>query len=241
MKKTTLFLLAAACAASGQALAQAASANATNAANALRVRNVLQLSATGQVQVPQDMLTLVLSTSRSGNDAAAVQAELRKAVEAALAEARKHAKDGRMDVSSGSFGISQRRGSAAKAGGWQGNAELLLTGRDFALILHTAAKTTSMTIQQMSFSLSREQRQRAEDQAQAQAIQRFKARAAELTKAFGFTSYNLREVTISDSGAEFIPYLARAEVLSASAGEAAPAQPGMTEVQVTVSGSVQAQ
>ena len=47
-------------------------------------QNVLQLSANGQVEVQQDLLTLSLTTSREGADAAGVQAELRKALDAAL-------------------------------------------------------------------------------------------------------------------------------------------------------------
>ncbi|MBP7452341.1 MAG: SIMPL domain-containing protein, partial [Ottowia sp.] len=59
-------------------------------------QNVLQLSATGLVEVQQDLLTLSLSTTREGADAANVQADLRKAVDAALTEVKKTAQAGQM-------------------------------------------------------------------------------------------------------------------------------------------------
>ena len=52
-------------------------------------RNVVQLSATGMVEVQQDLLVLSLATSKEAADAAAVQTQLTQALEAALAEARR--------------------------------------------------------------------------------------------------------------------------------------------------------
>ena len=52
-------------------------------------QNVLQLSATGTVEVQQDLLTLNLTTTREGPDAATVQSQLKAALDAALTEARK--------------------------------------------------------------------------------------------------------------------------------------------------------
>ena len=52
-------------------------------------QNVVQLSATGSVDVQQDLLVLTLSTTRDGKDASAVQAQLREALEKAVLEARR--------------------------------------------------------------------------------------------------------------------------------------------------------
>ena len=51
-------------------------------------RNIVQLSASGTVEAQQDWLTLTLSTSRDGSDAASVQASLRQALEAAMNEVK---------------------------------------------------------------------------------------------------------------------------------------------------------
>ena len=89
-------------------------------------QNVLQLSANGQVEVQQDLLTLSLTTSREGADAAGVQAELRKALDAALAQVKTSAQPGQMDVRTGDFNVHPSYNRDGKISGWQGRAELIL-------------------------------------------------------------------------------------------------------------------
>ena len=94
----------------------------------------------------------------------------------------------------------------------------------------------------MSFGLSREQRARVEGEAQALAIERFKARAAEIAKAFGFAGYTLREVSVSSDDSGFQPrmYGMAREARAMAADAPVPVEPGKSIVQATVSGSVQA-
>lgn len=233
MKPRLALLVLLAAASCGPALAQSAAPP----------QNVLQLSASGQVEVQQDLLTLTLAATREGADAAAVQAELRKAVDAALAELRKTVQPGQMEVRSGDFGVNPRYGRDSKISGWQGRAEVVLEGRDFPRITQAAARVPSMTIGQLAFGLSREQRARVESDAQAQAIERFKAKAAEVAKAFGFAGYTLREVSIQSSGGAVAPRrVAMVQAASVLSSSDAPVQvePGRSVVEVTVSGAVQA-
>ena len=204
--------------------------------------NVLHLSAASQVETPQDLLTLSLSTTRQGAEAAGVQAALRQAVEQALTEAKKSVQAGQMDARSGDFSVHPSYNRDGKISGWQGRAEVVLEGRDFARITQTAARIGSMSIGQISFGLSREQRARVEAEAQAQAIAQFRQKAAEVAKAFGFAGYTLREVTVSGDGAMPQPRLmAMAKEMRAAAADApVPVEPGKSVVQVTVSGAVQA-
>ena len=128
-----------------------ASASFSQNSTAQPPQNVLQLSATGSTEVVQDWLVLTLATSKEGSDAAAVQAQLRQALDAALAEAKRQAQPGQLDVRTGAFGLYPRYGKDGKMSGWQGRAELLLQGRDFARITGTAAKVQSMAISQIGF------------------------------------------------------------------------------------------
>ncbi len=204
-------------------------------------QNVLQLSATGQVEVMQDLLTLSLTTAREGADAANVQAELRKTLDAALAQVKTTAQPGQMDVLTGDFSIHPRYNRDGKISGWQGRAELVLEGRDFPRITQAAARAAGMTIGNVAFGLSREQRARVEGEAQSIAIERFKAKAGEIAKAFGFAGYSLREVAISGDSEAPMPRMygmAKAQAMAADAP--VPVEPGKTLVQVTVSGTVQA-
>ena len=227
------------------ALASASAVQAQSPQNATTApQNVFQLSATGQVEVVQDTLMLTLTARREGAEAAGVQEDLRKALDAALAEVKKTAQPGQMDVRTGNFSVNPRYGKDSKITGWQGHAELVLEGLDFPRITQAAARATSMSIGNIAFNLSREQRAKVQSEAQAQAIERFKSRASEITKAFGFAGYGLREVTIDSNDAGFPgprPMAMQARAFSKEA-DAAPVavEPGKSVVQVTVSGSVQA-
>lgn len=203
-------------------------------------QNVLQLQASGTVEVQQDLLMLNLTTAREGTDPTVVQAQLKTALDAALAEARKSAQPGQLDVRTGNFALYPRHNREGRISGWTGTAELVLEGRDFARITQTAGRIQSMTLGGVNFGLSREQRARVETEAQAIAIERFKAKAAELAKGFGFTGYTLREVAVNANEPGFQPRLRMAaQEAKAASMDAVPVEPGKSAVVVTVSGSVQ--
>lgn len=205
--------------------------------------NVVQIAASGFMEVQQDWLTMRLNTTETGPDAATVQNQLKVALEAALRVARAQAQPGGLEVSSGRFNIYPRYGSGGKINGWQGTTELVLEGRDVARISETAGKISTLTLGGVGFSLSRQASQQLESQVQAQAIERFKARAAEVAKGFGFAGYTLREVSISsaDQGNEMQvrPRMMAMEAKAAASDAPVPVEAGKSMVNVTVSGSIQ--
>ena len=200
----------------------------------------VQLSATGTVEVQQDLLSLSLTTTREGPDASTVQNQLKAALEAALTEARKAASPGQLDVRTGNFSLYPRYSRDQKISGWSGMAELVLEGRDFPRITSTAGKIPTMTMGGVGFGLSREQRARVEGEAQAMAIERFKAKATELAKGFGFAGYTLREVAVNSNDQGYPrPRMMAIEMKAAQADAPVPVEAGKSSVVVTVSGSVQ--
>jgi predicted secreted protein len=223
-------------------LAAATSAGASAQAPVFQPpQNVLQLSASGQVEVQQDLLSLSLTTTREGSDPNAIQGQLKSALDAALAEARKATQPGQLDVRTGNFSLYPRHGRDGKISSWNGTAELVLEGRDFARITQTAGKIQTMTLGSVSFGLSREQRAKVEGEAQAIAIDRFKAKADELAKGFGFSGYSLREIAVNAHDQGFVPRprTMAMEAKAAQADMAVPVEAGKSIVMVTVSGSVQ--
>ncbi|MGV8804328.1 MAG: SIMPL domain-containing protein [Polaromonas sp.] len=203
--------------------------------------NVAQLSASGSVEVQQDLLLISMNTMRDGSDAATVQNQLRQALETALAQARQAAAPGQMDVRTGNFSLYPRYGKDGKINGWQGTTELVLEGRDFPRITSTAGKLQTLTLANVSFALSREQRARVEAEAQGMAIERFKVKAGEVVKQFGLGSYTLREVSINanDQGYTPRPRMMAMSAKSEMADAPIPVEAGKSTVMVTVSGSVQ--
>lgn len=207
------------------------------------LQNVVQLSASGSVELQQDVLSITMNTSRDGADAAAVQTQLRQALETALAQARQVAAPGQLDMRTGRFSLYPRHGKDGRISGWQGSVELVLEGKDFPRITATAGKIQTLTIGNVDFALSREQRGRAEVEAQTQAIERFKARAGEITKSFGFTRYALREISVnaSDQGQTPRPRMLAMQARSDMAEAVVPVEAGKSTVLVNVTGSVQMQ
>ncbi|MGZ5181341.1 MAG: SIMPL domain-containing protein [Ramlibacter sp.] len=203
--------------------------------------NVVQLAANAVVEVPQDMLGIQLQVTREGQDPARVQAELKSALEAALAVARREAQPGALEVRTGQFSVLPRYGRDRRIATWVGTAELVVEGADTARVAEVAGRLPGMVVTSAGFRLSRERRERAERDAQAQAIAQFRAKAGDIARAFGFGSYSLREVNVNaqDVG---VPRFARMAASDASAGNAdapVPLEAGKSSVTVNVSGSVQ--
>ncbi len=205
------------------------------------LHNVLQLSASGTVEVQQDLLSMTLVTSRDGADARSVQAQLKGALDAALAEARQSARPGELDVRTGNFSLGPRYTRDGKINGWQGTAEMVLEGRDFVAIAQTAGRISTLSVGEVGFGLSREQRARVETEAQATAIANFKQQATELAKGFGFAAYSLREVSVNaNQGGAVRPRMMSMAASSKTASDAPiPLEAGKTTVVVNIVGSVQ--
>ena len=203
-------------------------------------QNVVTLTATASVEVNKDWLGIVMSTTREGSDAAAVQSQLKQALDAALAEARKAAKPGLVEVQTGAFSLSPRYAPKGGITGWQGSTELIVQGRDTQALSQLAGRISTLTIARVGFSLSREAREKVEADVAAEAIGRFRARADAVSKQFGFGGYTVREVSVStDPGITMAQPMMRAQSMRASADEALPVEAGKATVTATVSGSVQ--
>lgn len=224
----------------------AAPAMAQTAVLAAPPQNVLQLSAEASTEVTQDLLAITLQLLRDGPDAAVVQNQLRQALDAALTEAKKAQRPGQLDVRTGGFSVFPRytpNASRPTISGWQGQAELVLEGRDLAAISQLAGKLTGLNVVRVAFGLSREARERAAQEVTAEAIGRFRARAAAMSQQFGFAGYSLREVAVGGGDAPGMvvqPMLRRgAAMASADTAESQPVAPGKSTVSVSVNGSVQ--
>jgi predicted secreted protein len=209
-------------------------------AQAAEPRERLSLSASASAEVTRDVLSIAFSTSRDGNDAASVQAGLKQALDTALAEARKVAKPGQVDVQTGAFSLSPRYDSKTnKINGWQGTAELLVEGRDATAIAQLAGRINTLTIARVGYSLSREARERAESEISAQAIARYRAKAADYAKQFGYAGYVVGEVNLSGDEPSQRPMLQAMRVGGGlGAAESLPTEAGKATVSVNVSGSV---
>ncbi|MFO1228672.1 SIMPL domain-containing protein [Roseateles sp.] len=204
-------------------------------------RDRVTLAASATAELPADWLTLNLATTKDGSDAAAVQAQIKQALDAALAEARRVAKPGQVEVQTGGFAVNPRYNSKGGISGWVGRAELIVEGRDSVAIAQLSGRITTLSVAGAAWSLSREAREKAEGDITAQAIARFKARANEVAKAFGYSSYQLGEVNVSgnEGGVMAVPRVFAMKAAAAPmADEALPTEAGKARVTISVNGSI---
>ena len=205
-------------------------------------QNVVSLSASASTEITKDWLSITFSTTREGSDAGAVQNQLRQALDAALAEARKIAKPGQVEVQTGGFSLYPRyapKGTGIT--GWQGSTELIVQGRDTQAISQLTGRVQTLSIARVAFSLSREAREKVEGDVTAEAIARFRARADAVSQQFGFTGYVVREVSVSSDASQMAsqPLMRMQSARAPGADEALPVEAGKALVTATVSGSVQ--
>lgn len=204
-------------------------------------KDALNLSATASQEVTRDTLAVVFSTTRDGSDAATVQRQLKQALDTALAEARKVAKPGEVEVQTGNFALYPRYAAKGGINGWQGSAELLVQGKDTATIAQLTGRINTLNIARVGYSLSREAREKVEAEVVSQAISRYKARAADYARQFGFSGYQIGEVSVNTSeGGGPMPMAAPMMRMKAAAAmdEALPVEAGKETVSVNVNGVV---
>jgi predicted secreted protein len=203
-------------------------------------QNVVGLQASATREVTKDLLSVTLNTTREGADAAAVQAGLKQALDAALKEAKKAAKPGDIDVSTGNFSIFPKYSNKGVITGWSGTAELVIEGKDIPGIAQLTGRITTLSIARVQSGLSREAREKVENEVAAQAIAQYRAKATEYAKQFGFTGFTLREVQVNanDFSAP-VPMMMKASRDMSAQAEALPVELGKGNVTVNVNGTVQ--
>lgn len=202
-------------------------------------QGVVVLSASASAELARDWITLTFSALREGSDAAAVQSALKQALEPALAQARRVERPGEIEVRTGVFALSPRYTNKGETNGWRGNAELIVQGRDMAAIAQLGGRITTMTIARVQHALSRQRRVEAEAEVTARAIANYRAKAADVTRHFGYASHVLREVSVSSLDQPPPMPMMRAQAVAMSSDESLPLQAGNETVSVTVQGSVQ--
>ena len=144
-------------------------------------------------------------------------------------------------MQTGNFSLAPRYTNKGVVNGWQGSAELIVEGRDMQAIGQLSGRITTLTINRVGYNLSREAREKAEGEVSAQAIARYRAKAADYAKQFGYASFTVREVNVS-TGEQASPrpiQMMQSKAMSAASDEALPVEPGKGTVTVNVNGTVQ--
>ena len=143
-------------------------------------------------------------------------------------------------MKTGEMNVSPRYGRDGKINGWMGSAQVTLQGRDVEQLTTLAGRLQELTVSQIDWRLSPEQKAAAEARIQAEAVERFQSKAQSLTKQFGFAAYTLREVRVSAQEAGegvVMPRMAMAVAMDAAPAPV-PTAAGKSRVVVNISGSI---
>jgi predicted secreted protein len=217
-------------------------AQTTMPAQPAQPKDVLSLDATVSTEIIPDTAFVTLAAEASGADSGAITREVQQIVNTALAQA-KATRD--VEARTGGFNTSQRWNNKGVRDGWVVRAELIIKSKDFATLGTLAGKLAQqkMMIANTGFEMSREQRDREEAALIERGINAFRAKASVASKAFGFSSYGLREVSLGSIGGDIRPQpkmmMSRVAVADAAqAPEAMSIEGGKTLLTLSVNGSI---
>ena len=205
-------------------------------------RDALTLDATAFTEVIPDLAVITLAAEAQGIDAAPITREVQQIINAALAEAK--ASVG-VEARTGAFSTNQRWNNKGVRDGWTVRAELVLKGKDFAVLGTLAGKLAQqkLMIVGAGFELSRELREREEQSLIERGIAAFRSKAQTASRAFGFGKYTLREVNLGSITGDARPIQPKVFAMRAATSSAANAEPvaiegGKVTLTLTVNGSI---
>lgn len=202
--------------------------------------DVLNLDASVSSEIAPDLAVVVLAVTREGIDAAAMTRDVNQVLARAIEQAK--ATPG-VQVASGAFSTTPRYDNKGQRNGWQVRAELILKSKDSAALGKLVGRlSTEMDIASNGFELSPELRAAEEAKMIDRVVAAFQAKASAAAKAFGYSGYSIRSVTLGQASRIGNPGeprpMMQAKAMAAPA-EPMPIESGRMNLQLSLNGSVQ--
>ena len=204
---------------------------------------LLTLSESAEREVTPDTIRARLLAQATSESAATAQASVNAAMARALTRARALG----LEVETGSYSTYQespQRPQSLPAGAkpplplWRAQQSLILTAKDDAKVLEAAGalQAEGLALQELGYTLSREQQRSQQDDMFAEALQRLAARAEKAATALGMRFEGWARVGLN-GGVTTRPVMMKAMGMSARAEAAPPvAAAGEQTISVTVDG-----
>lgn len=199
---------------------------------------ILNISATEQREVPQDLLVGTLSYVAQNRDSRALQNEINTAMTKAV-EIAKATED--VKVSTGAYQVYEITDERSKETLWRGNQTITIESMKPEAVLTLAGKLQDMklTMNGLSYTLAPATAIEVQDSLMEAALSQLQARANRAAKALGKSSAELRDVQVNSSGIPYSPMVQRGAMMKmemAADSMAAPvAESGDTTLSLNVS------
>ena len=203
------------------------------------VSDQIELAASAEVQVPNDLLVAVLFIEREGQQQAPLAQTLNETMAWALNEAKSAADIKVQTLQYTTFPVYAPDSSVIS--GWRARQSLRLEGSDAKSVGELIARLqTRLAIESVDYAVSRTARLAAEESLTAQALARFGRRAQQIATALGRPVYRLMKLNVCGLDAPAMPEMPRLMMARGMAKEA-PAQlaAGTQNLSITVAGTVQ--
>ncbi len=193
---------------------------------------VLFLSAQASTDVPQDVVDITLFYEQEAQDPASLTDALNKRTAAALRQAQRTPG---VSAHTGTFSVSPSTDRDGHISAWRGRTEVVLESHDFAAASKLAGEmNATMQVGNVTFSLSPEAQRSANVKLTDDGIASFRQQAEAAARAFGYSGYTIKQVSVGKEGPSR-PVMA----MRAMAEPPLPVESGTSRVTVSVSGSVQ--
>lgn len=199
---------------------------------------ILNISATEQREVPQDLLVGTLSYVAQNRDSRALQNEINTIMTKALETAKGTAD---VKVSTGAYQVYEITDERSKETLWHGNQTITIESMKPDAVLTLAGKLQDMklTMNGLSYTLAPKTAIEVQDSLMEAALEQLQDRANRAAKALGKTSAELRDVQVNSSGVPYQPMMQRGAMMKmemAADSMAAPvAESGETTLSLNVS------
>ena len=194
------------------------------------------LQAEAVTEVKRESVRITLAAEVAGAEQAGVASELTATVNDVMNRLRDHAG---VKVYSGNYQVWPMNDKDGRISNWRGRAEIMLESTDFVAVSKLAAGVADkMPVANMAFFVAPRERARYEAELLQQAGEAFRKRADALTKAFGFDSYEIREIQLGGTGASYAPERRMMAMSADMAGAGIPLEAGTERISLSVQGTI---
>ncbi|MEO8935778.1 MAG: SIMPL domain-containing protein [Burkholderiaceae bacterium] len=204
--------------------------------------DVLNIDATVSSEVAPDLAVVTLAIVREGPDVPPLTKDVNETLAKAFAEAK--AVPGVVAANGGysTFPRYDSRGTQNTRTGWQVRAEMVLKSKDFnALGSLVGRLSQTLQIVGSGFEISPELRAQEGSSLIERGARAFQEKAIASARAFGYTGYSIREVTVGSAGQAGggrMMTMMNTDAMSKSVAPM-PVEAGRVTLSLTVNGSLQ--
>ncbi len=198
--------------------------------------NRISLSVDASDEVDNDLLVATLGIQREGSRAAPLADEVNRAINGALAEARKLAV---VKVQTQSYQTSPVYRNNTLSG-WRVSQSIRLESKDSAELSELIGRLQDkLALQSIGFEVSDEARRAADEVLIKEALSRFRERAAMITDQLGRRSYRIIQADVNTHGFQPAPRV-RGMAMRAEAAVATPQfEAGTQTLRINVGGQIE--